>query len=53
MPLLPLFIFMSVGINVYIMLSLTSLTWLRFFIWLIIGEMNIIVINKVNKFDLL
>ena len=50
MPLLPLFIFTSVGMNVYIMLSLTSLTWLRFFVWLLIGKIQNNIFVRLLKF---
>ena len=46
MPLLPLLIFIVVGVNVYIMLSLSAMTWIRFIVWLVVGKtVNLILIK--------
>lgn len=36
-PFVPIIPFLSVGINVYLMMKLSTATWVRFAIWMIIG----------------
>jgi hypothetical protein len=37
-PLVPLVPYLSVCMNVYLMVQLDYLTWVRFIIWLIVGK---------------
>lgn len=42
-PIIPLITFLNIAINIYLMLALSSATWIRFAVWLAIGKFNLII----------
>lgn len=48
-PMVPFLPYLSIFINIYLMFQLDRNTWIRFGVWLAIGELNIFLVVKSSK----